>query len=73
MQKKCACKFFQRPQTALALRAREILLVFEKINLLCLFIPYRIRNHVITYTNILKESMTFKHLLHVMTCSGTLS
>ena len=31
--KKCTCKFFQRPQTALALRAREILLVFEKIKL----------------------------------------
>ena len=37
--KKCACKFFQRPQTALAQRAREILLVFEKINLLVLIYP----------------------------------
>ena len=30
--------FFQRPQVAVALRAREILLVFEKIYS-CLFIP----------------------------------
>ena len=41
---------FQRPQIALALRARSILLVFKKIYL-CLFIPNCTRNHVITYTN----------------------
>ena len=40
---------FQRPQIALALRAREILLVFKKIYL-CLFIPNCTWNHVITYT-----------------------
>ena len=42
--------FFQRPQTAHTLRARAILLVFEKIYS-CLFIPNCTRNHVITYTN----------------------
>ena len=42
-------KFFQRPQIALALQARAILLVFEKIYS-CLFIPNCTRNHVITYT-----------------------
>ena len=41
---------FLRPQIALALRARAILLVFEKIYS-CLFIPNCTRNHVITYTN----------------------
>ena len=35
-KKNALVKIFQRPQTALALRAREILLVFEKINLLVL-------------------------------------
>ena len=42
-------KFFQRPQIALALRARAILLAFEKIYS-CLFIPNCTRNHVITCT-----------------------
>ena len=37
-------------QIAIALRAREILLLFEKIDS-CLFIPNFTRNHVITYTN----------------------
>ena len=45
---------FQRPQIALALQARVILLVFEKIYL-CLFIPNCTRNHVITYTNAEKK------------------
>ena len=45
------CKFLQRQQIAHALRARAILLVFEKIYS-CLFIPNCTRNHVITYTNI---------------------
>ena len=40
-------KFFQRPQIALALQARAILLVFEKIYS-CLFIPNCTRNHLIT-------------------------
>ena len=40
----------QRPQTARALRARAILLDFEKIYS-CLFIPNCTRNHVITFTN----------------------
>ena len=44
------CKIFQRRQIALALRARAILLVFEKIYS-CLFIPNCTRNHLITYTN----------------------
>ena len=44
------CKFFQRPQIALALRARVILLAFEKIYS-CLFIPNCTRNHLITHTN----------------------
>ena len=35
------------------LKARAILLVFEKIYL-CLFIPNCTRNHLITYTNIHK-------------------
>ena len=39
----------QRPQIALALRARIILLVFKKMYS-CLFIPNCTRNHVITYT-----------------------
>ena len=43
------CKFFQRPQIALTLRARAILLVFEKIYS-CLFIPNCTRNYVIIYT-----------------------
>ena len=43
-------KFFQRPQIALALRARAIFLVFEKIYS-CLFIPNCTRNQLITYTN----------------------
>ena len=43
-------KFFQRPQIALALRARAILLAFETIYS-CLFIPNCTRNHVITCTN----------------------
>ena len=43
-------KFFQRPQIALALRARAILLAFEKIYS-CLLIPNCTRNHVITCTN----------------------
>jgi len=42
-------KFFQRPQIALALQARAILLVFEKIYS-CLFIPNCTQNHLITYT-----------------------
>ena len=42
---------FQRPQIALSLQARPILLVFEKIYS-CLFIPNCTRNHVITYTYI---------------------
>ena len=45
---------FQRPQIALALRARIILLVFKKIYL-CLFIPKCTRNHVITYTKMYPE------------------
>ena len=45
-------QIFQRPQIALALRARAILIVFEKFTWLCLFIPNCTRNHVITYTNI---------------------
>ena len=44
--------FFQRPQIALAIRARAILLVIEKIYS-TLFIPNYTRNHVITYTNML--------------------
>ena len=40
---------FQRPQIALALQARVILLVFEKIYS-CLFIPNCTRNDVITCT-----------------------
>ena len=40
----------QRPQIARALRARAILLDFEKIYS-CLFIPNCTRNHVITFTN----------------------
>ena len=44
-------QFFQRPQIALALRAREILLVFKK-TYSCLFIPnWNHENHVITYKN----------------------
>ena len=39
---------FSKPQIALALRARAILLVFKKIYS-CLFIPNYTRNHVITY------------------------
>ena len=39
----------QRPQIALTLRARAILLAFEKIYS-CLFIPNCTRNHVITCT-----------------------
>ena len=42
----------QRPQIALALRTRAILLVFKKIYS-CLFIPNCTRNHVITYTNVI--------------------
>ena len=45
---------FQRPQIALALRARVILLVFEKIYS-CLFIPNCTRNDVITYTKMFHE------------------
>ena len=45
------CKFFQRLQIALTLRAREILVIFEKIYS-CLFISNCTRNHVITYTNL---------------------
>ena len=48
--KQALINFFQRPQIALALRARVILLAFEK-NYLCLFIPNCTRNHVITSTN----------------------
>ena len=51
---------FQRPQIALALRARAILLVFEKIYL-CLLIPICTRNHVITYINF------YVSLLHSIT------
>ena len=40
----------QRPQIALALRARAILLAFEKIYS-CLYMPNCTRNHVITCTN----------------------
>ena len=47
------CLFFQRPQLARARRARVILLVFEKIYS-CLFNPNCTRNHVITYTNIIR-------------------
>ena len=43
-------QFFQRPQIALAIRSRAILLVFEKIDS-CLFISNCTRNRVITYTN----------------------
>ena len=43
------CKFFPRLQIALALRARAILAVFEKIYSF-LFIPNCTRNHLITYT-----------------------
>ena len=43
------CKFFQRLQIAPALRARAILLVFEKIYS-GLFISNCTRNHVITFT-----------------------
>ena len=43
-------KLFQRQE--IALRARAILLVFEKIYS-CLFIPNFTRNHLITYTNIM--------------------
>ena len=43
------CKFFQRSHIAPALRARAILLVFEKIYS-GLFISNRTRNHVITLT-----------------------
>ena len=43
--------FLLRPQIALALRARAILLVFKKIYS-CSFIPNCTRNHVITSTNI---------------------
>ena len=49
---------FQRPQIALALRARVILLVFEKIYS-CLFIPNCSRYHVITYTNYIDLNDTF--------------
>ena len=42
-------KIFQRPQNALALRARALLLVFEKFTR-AVFIPNCARNHVITYT-----------------------
>ena len=45
---------FQRPQIALALRARVILLVFEKIYS-SLFIPNCTRNDVITYTKMFHE------------------
>ena len=48
--KQALVNFFQRPQIALALRARAILLVFKKIYS-CLFIPNCTRKHVITYTN----------------------
>ena len=48
---------FQRPQIALSLQARPILLVFEKIYS-CLFIPNCTRNHVITYTNNIHEEIT---------------
>ena len=44
------CKFLQRQQIAHALRARAILLVFEKIYS-CLFIPNWTRNEVINYAN----------------------
>ena len=43
-------KFFQRPRIALALRARAILLVFEKFTHAYLFQIALRRNHVITYT-----------------------
>ena len=43
-------QILQRPQSALALRARALLLVFEKFTRRCLFIPNCTRNHVITYT-----------------------
>ena len=48
--KQALVHFFQRPQIALALRVRAILLVFKKIYS-CLFIPNCTRNHAITYTN----------------------
>ena len=53
------CTFFQRLQIALALRARAILVVFEKIYC-CLFISNCTRNHVITYTNL---SCRYNHQL----------
>ena len=50
LEKISTWNFFQRLQIVLALRARAILLVFEKFYS-CLFIPNCARNHVITYTN----------------------
>ena len=43
---------FQRPQSALALRAHTLLLVFEKSTRAYLFQITR-ENHVITYTNMI--------------------
>ena len=45
----------QIAQIELALRARVILLVFEKIYS-CLFIPNCTRNHVITCTNVIRTN-----------------
>ena len=41
---------FQRPQIALALRARGILLVFKKNLLVLIYSKLHEKNHVITYT-----------------------
>ena len=55
-----ACNFFQRPQIALALRVRVILLIFGKIYS-CLFIPNCTRNNVITYTNNFSSELNSRH------------
>ena len=46
-------QIFHRPQIALALRARAILLVWKIYS--CLFIPICTRNHMITYKNTSKK------------------
>ena len=55
-------KFFQRPQSALTLRAPETFIGLRKIHS-CLFIPNCTRNHVITYTTTTTTSSYYYYFI----------
>ena len=58
-------KHLLRPQIALTLRTRTILLVFKKIYS-CLFIPNYTWNHVITYTKLHETNFNYHFLTSIL-------